>query len=180
MSTIFDAAIIQIRVERAALLFESFDHSPFKIRALNQAVEAYIVSHTENLSARRSIHLVFCLPVQEATQQQSSDMEQAVNHHFSERADATQQSLSALFRIGRRSLAIGLAVLAASLVAVKFADNLPGARFPKLFAEGLTIFGWVANWRPMEIFLYDWWPIAGQRNIYRRLASATVSVKVDD
>jgi hypothetical protein len=32
----------------------------------------------------------------------------------------------------------------------------------------------------MEIFLYDWWPIAGQRNIYRRLASAKVLVKVVD
>ena len=22
--------------------------------------------------------------------------------------------------------------------------------------------GWVALWRPMEIFLYDWWPIRGE------------------
>jgi hypothetical protein len=29
----------------------------------------------------------------------------------------------------------------------------------------------------MEIFLYDWWPIARQRNVYRRLAKAKVSVR---
>jgi hypothetical protein len=29
----------------------------------------------------------------------------------------------------------------------------------------------------MEIFLYDWWPILGERNLYRRLASAEVVVK---
>jgi hypothetical protein len=23
--------------------------------------------------------------------------------------------------------------------------------------ESLLIFGWVANWRPIEIFLSDWW-----------------------
>lgn len=34
--------------------------------------------------------------------------------------------------------------------------------------------GVVANWRPLEIFLYDWWPIARQRDLYRRLSAAAV------
>jgi hypothetical protein len=25
--------------------------------------------------------------------------------------------------------------------------------------ENLLVGGWVAMWRPIEIFLYDWWPI---------------------
>jgi hypothetical protein len=24
--------------------------------------------------------------------------------------------------------------------------------------EGFLIGGWVAMWRPLEVFLYDWWP----------------------
>ena len=38
--------------------------------------------------------------------------------------------------------------------------------------KSLTLLGWVANWRPIEIFLYDWWPIARRRDLYRRLAAA--------
>ena len=39
-----------------------------------------------------------------------------------------------------------------------------------------VIFGWVANWRPIEIFLYEWWPIVRRRNLYRRLAAAEVNL----
>jgi hypothetical protein len=35
----------------------------------------------------------------------------------------------------------------------------------------------VANWRPIEIFIYDWWPIVRKRNLYRRLAAAKVELK---
>ena len=41
----------------------------------------------------------------------------------------------------------------------------------------MLIFRWVANWRPIEIFLYDWWPIVRRRNLYQRLAAAQVELK---
>jgi hypothetical protein len=40
--------------------------------------------------------------------------------------------------------------------------------------ESLLVGGWVAMWRPMEIFLYDWWPILSQRRLYDRLSRITV------
>ena len=48
--------------------------------------------------------------------------------------------------------------------------------FERFDNEGLIILGWVANWRPVKIFLYDWWPIARRRRLYRRLAVATIRV----
>jgi len=39
-----------------------------------------------------------------------------------------------------------------------------------------VIGGWVALWRPLEIFLYDWWPIVGQRKTYALLSTLPVSV----
>jgi hypothetical protein len=46
-----------------------------------------------------------------------------------------------------------------------------------LVEESFLILGWVANWRPLEIFLYDWWPLARRRDLNRRLAAAVVEVK---
>jgi hypothetical protein len=43
--------------------------------------------------------------------------------------------------------------------------------------ESLLIFGWVANWRPIEIFLYEWWPIVRRRNLYQRLSAAEVELR---
>jgi len=34
----------------------------------------------------------------------------------------------------------------------------------------------VAMWRPLEIFLYDWWPIVGERRIHDRLSRIDVQV----
>jgi hypothetical protein len=45
-----------------------------------------------------------------------------------------------------------------------------------MIEEGLIILGWVANWRPIEIFLYDWWPIVRHRNLLLRLANAEVAI----
>jgi hypothetical protein len=49
--------------------------------------------------------------------------------------------------------------------------------FGRLVEESFLILGWVANWRPLEIFLYDWLPLARRRDLYRRLAAATVELK---
>ena len=39
------------------------------------------------------------------------------------------------------------------------------------------ILGWVANWRPIEIFLYDWWPLLQRRRLFQRLAAAQVAIR---
>lgn len=42
--------------------------------------------------------------------------------------------------------------------------------------EGLYIVGWVAMWRPLEVFLYDWRPIR-HRALYAKLARIPVIVR---
>jgi hypothetical protein len=40
----------------------------------------------------------------------------------------------------------------------------------------LSIGGWVAMWRPMEVFLYDWWPIRAEARLFDRLAAMPVRI----
>jgi hypothetical protein len=47
----------------------------------------------------------------------------------------------------------------------------------RLIEESLLILGWVANWRPLEIFLYDWWPIRRQSLLYKHLSAMPVEVR---
>jgi hypothetical protein len=42
--------------------------------------------------------------------------------------------------------------------------------------ESLIILGWVANWKPLETFLYDWWPERRRLGLLRRLARARIVV----
>ena len=39
--------------------------------------------------------------------------------------------------------------------------------------------GWVAMWRPLEIFLYDWWPVRRLQVAYERLARMQTLVVCD-
>lgn len=41
------------------------------------------------------------------------------------------------------------------------------------------IVGWVAVWRPLEIFLYDGWPVAGARQLYQSLRAAEFALVED-
>ncbi len=56
------------------------------------------------------------------------------------------------------------------------APQLPFGRVARLLAESLIIMGWVAMWRPAEIWLYEWWPMIARRALFRRLAAAPVAV----
>ena len=78
--------------------------------------------------------------------------------------------------VGRTSLAIGITFLALSLVAGDFAAKLLRNTVGELLRESLLIGGWVAMWRPMEMFLYDWWPIRSEAKLLDRLSEMPVRI----
>jgi hypothetical protein len=104
-----------------------------------------------------------------------------VHLHFRRRVDTASRELRELLRRGRISLVIGLVFLTACVVAADvLAPLVHRQQLSSVLREGLTVAGWVAMWRPMEIFLYSWWPLAGDRRLYDRLSQMRVSVRCAD
>lgn len=170
-------AIIELNVEKIGQLFESFDPMPFRERDLDRNAEEYIVGWARELPKRSPIRIRVHMPHAEASHETSEALQEAFSRYFRYRAEVTAGSLSGLFRTGRYSLLVGLLLLALCLAAGGFVGRLPGAQhFGALAKEGFIILGWVANWRPIEIFFYDWWPILQRRNLYNRLAAAEVTI----
>jgi hypothetical protein len=77
---------------------------------------------------------------------------------------------------GRASLLIGLSCLATCLVISKALLHGEAGTWASILRESLTIAGWVAMWRPMQIYLYDWWPLRGRARIYSKLSHMPVEV----
>lgn len=48
----------------------------------------------------------------------------------------------------------------------------------RLLDEGLLIIGWVALWRPIQTFLYDWWPIRRRLRTLRRVARLAADLQL--
>jgi hypothetical protein len=86
--------------------------------------------------------------------------------------------LRELFRRGRISLVIALAFLTASIaVGDAVAGYLGETRLSEVIREGFLIGGWVAMWRPLEVFLYDWWPIRAEGRLQLRLSTMPVRIE---
>jgi hypothetical protein len=171
---------IELRVERIDRLFDALDPFPIPSRDLAKGAEDFIVGWARELPADSPLRIVIHLPEAEAEHQDAGAIGQAFARHFSYRANRMSGDLHELFRVGRLSLAIGLVVLAACMLAARLAGEMLGETyFGRVFSEGLIIVGWVANWRPIEIFLYDWWPILQRRRLFLRLAEAPVELKAN-
>jgi len=168
---------IEVRVEEVPQLFHTLDPFPFRERDLDREVEDYIVGWARELRSEGPLKIVIHLPEAEAKTKRAAELKGAFAHYFEYRAGVLDRDLKELLRIGWRSLAVGLSILAVCLLCSHLAGNLlMESPIARLVEESFLILGWVANWRPLEIFLYDWWPLARRRRLYRRLADAAVEL----
>jgi hypothetical protein len=169
---------IALRIENISQLFDTLDPFPFPNRDLDKHAEEFIVDWARELPRHGRITILVHLPASEMQKREAQTLSDAIPTYFEYRADASAGDLRELFRVGRVALAVGLAALAVCLSASQMvAGQLGDTGFSRFVEESLIIVGWVANWRPIEIFLYDWWPIVRRRNLYRRLANADVQLK---
>jgi hypothetical protein len=169
---------VAIRVNTVGQMFNPFDRSPFRERDIATGVEQFLVGWVRELPEGAPFTIAVYLPAEDVDKPQARVIGEAIAHYFDDRAQAAVRDLRELFRIGRRSLLIGLVVLAASLIASQVAaSTIPNEVAARLIEESLIIVGWVANWRPLEIWLYDWLPIRRRIRLNQRIAAAPVEVK---
>jgi hypothetical protein len=168
---------IEVYVGELRQLFNAIDASPFRDKDLDPNAEEFIVGWAREAPAKARLGLLVHLDRPEEVPEGAPYLREAVHEFFTHRAAATRQRLRALLRVGRTSLLIGLLFLAASITAGQLlADVLAGWRLSQVLTESLLIGGWVAMWRPLEIFLYDWWPIRTEARLFDRLSAMPVRV----
>lgn len=168
---------IAIRLRTIGQMFNSFDPAPFHEKDLDNDAEDFIVSWARELPPDTPFSIAVHLPPQEAQSAEAKSLAAAVANYFEYRARRLEHELRELFRIGWRSLAIGTTVLILCLAASQFVSKLmPDPTSARIVEESFILVGWVANWRPIEIYLYDWWPIRRKLRLYRRIAAAPVAV----
>jgi len=173
-----DTNTIEVRLSSIDQLFNTLDPSPFREKDLDKEVEEFIISWARELPTDLPFTIVVHLPEKQLARAEAKEIGPAITGFFGYSAQEIGLELKELFRVGRRSLGIGIAVLVVSIVASQMvAHNLEPRPLGKVLEESLIIFAWVANWRPTEIFLYDWWPIARRRRLCQRLAAAKVELK---
>jgi hypothetical protein len=169
--------VIEVRVAELRQLFNAIDPSPFRERDLDPRAEEFIVEWARDLPRDAGLALRVHLDRGAGRTDEAALLGQAIRQYFNARAAGSRRSLRELFRRGRISLFIGLAFLGASLALGDLIGNLSESGFAAVLREGFLIGGWVAMWRPLEVFLYDWWPIRGEVRLLDRLSRMPVRIE---
>jgi hypothetical protein len=170
-------AELELHVAELRQMFNAMDPAPFRERDLDPNAEVYIVDWGRETPKGRPLGLVVRLGREPANLENTGMLRDAVHAYFRQRAAATRSKLRQLFRVGRISLVIGLAFLAVVIGVGEYLTlRIDKESYGYLVKESLIIAGWVALWRPLEIFLYDWWPIRAEARLLDRLSEMSVRV----
>jgi hypothetical protein len=171
-----NSQLIEVRVAELRQLFNAIDPSPFRERDLDPRADAFIVDWSRDLPGDAPLALVVHVE-RAAGPDEAVNLRDAIHEYFAQRSASSRRSLRRLFHRGRISLAIGVAFLTASIViGDALASWFQDSRWAPILRESLLIGGWVAMWRPLEVFLYDWWPIRGDARLFDRLSAMPVRI----
>ena len=153
--------------------------SLFCKRTLENDAEEFIVQEAESLPRNNTISVKIHLAASEA--KYKDDIAPAIHRHFCYRKDQSQKKIKQTLRYGWRILFIALIALAVIFSLSEFALYLmPDNRVVVFIRESFIILSWVALWRPLDLLLYDWYPIKVNINLYKRLEHCPVQVIIKE
>jgi hypothetical protein len=172
-----DAHRIELNLKEIGQLFNTMDPSPFHEKDIDSEAEEFIVNWAWDFPLSEPIALVIHLGTAPREQESQPMIERAVHHYFAYKLERNRVELRHLMKDGLRSLLTGLAFLAACLTLSRILVGTGVGTFSTVARESLAIAGWVAMWRPMQIYLYDWWPLRRRKKILKKLSQMDVEVR---
>ncbi len=164
---------IQVRVATVEHLFNRMDPSPLRERALDEEVADWIEEWAEDLDSDHPMEVEITV-ADGRLEGREEAIANGLLSHFEYREWQTDRQLRKLLREGRISLVIGIAALA-GFNAVSRVIGSSSNPVIEVIHEGFVVLGWVSMWKPLEILLYDWWPIRHELRACQRLADATIT-----
>jgi len=175
------SVLIELELNNLRQMFNTLDPSPFYEKDIDADAEEYIMGAAREIPLKAKLKLVIYLPATEARKEDSKLVADAIHHYFRYRLGAARRELRLVFRQGRSSLAIGLTFL---LICITSQTALAMWKLEEDFAlkvikEGLLICGWVAMWRPIQMFLYEWWPVVLNIRVFKKLSTIPVEIRID-
>jgi hypothetical protein len=153
------------------------DPSPFPEKDLDHDAEEFIISWAQEFPRKDPVSLLVHVSEDSASGDVQRDIRAAIHHYFDYRANINHLEFRHLLKQGRISLIIGLLFLGACLLISELLLRRNGGTLLIVFRESLTIAGWVAMWRPMQIFLYEWWPLRRMGRLFEKLSRMHVEVR---
>ena len=170
---------IDIKIRHSSQLFDRRDPAPFRERDLDEDAVDYLLAAAREIPRKRPLKIVATISEEPEPRLAPDVIVEAVRGHFIYERQQIERRLREHVRRGQMILGVGITVLVVFLTLAESTVSLPPGPLREILREGLVITGWVAMWRPLEVLLYDWWPIVDERRRITRILEAPVSIRYD-
>jgi hypothetical protein len=165
---------IDVRLHSWRQFFDQRDPAPFRDRDLDDDAVAYIVASFHELDKSERAKLVLHIAEPRELSVGPEVFSQAIKAYFENELVMTRARRRQFFRLARTTLLIGAGFLGICYLAAQWVGTLGLGMTGGAIREGLTILGWVALWRPIDSFLYEWWPTQDALDVYDKLSRLPV------
>jgi hypothetical protein len=170
--------LIEINLRNYLQLFDSRDPAPLIEKDLDDKVVDYILSVVKETSSKKPCKIIIYFTEALPRTVTPQIIQKAIHNFFSYSSELTKKKIRHTFRLGRFSFMVAIIVLVTCLTLSQWISQHPNIIFSRVLREGFTILGWVAMWRPIDVFLYSWWPQVEDRKIFQKLSEADVDIQV--
>ena len=168
--------VIEIHVKEVAQLFDSRDPAPFHERDLDDSFATYLISSAEEHKTR-SRKFRIQIDIDETSPTLDDDkIISAIRSYFSYQVELKRLEFKRTLRMARLFLTIGFFILAICLFFASLLKSIESEFIQTTLREGVVIFGWVSLWKPLEVFLFDWYPIYDHIRLYKKILSAPLKI----
>lgn len=170
-----DFYCIDIALNSLLQLFDGRDPSPFKEKDLDEDFSRYLVLANREIGLEKKVKLVIKMPEHLPNYIKAVDIQAAIYNYFSFELDNSKNDMRVLFNQGKNTLVMGLLFLLSCYTVFYITKDLNGL-FWGFLGESLHVMGWVAMWKPINIFLYEWWPIHDRIKLMDHLQRIKVEI----
>jgi len=168
---------IELSLRDVDQLFNTMDPSPFHEKDLDDDAAEFLLSWVQEFHRHEPVDLIVHLEKHPEGHNVQQLVEDAVHNYFAYRARLNELEFKRLMKQGRMSLLVGLSFLIVCFLIIELVVLRKPNTFASFLKEGLIIAGWVAMWRPLEIYLYEWWPLRRRGQIFNKLSLMPVEVR---
>lgn len=168
---------IEVRIKNPFQLFDARDPAPFRERDLDDDFVEYIMASAREFSISSPLKIVIYIEESEKKELPRDSICEAIRSYLAYRIDLQRSDLKSFIKRAQLFLLIGLLVLA---MCIGVAQNLPVPNSPGaigILREGIVIFGWVSIWKPIELILFDWYPLFEKLRFYKKLLQTEIDIR---
>ena len=172
-----DYIVVEVALQSPNELYEDKDPSPLRLRDLRPSVENYIVNCVREIPLDQDVRIDFCFYDFEGAEHQNERIEKSIRNYFLYRSQVKMLEFRFKIKNGLKSIVIGLCFLFLCIYLSHTIIKSDNKLLQTFFGEGLSVLGWVSLWNPIQIFLYEIWPILSMARSFKRCAQLDMNFR---